>query len=85
MYHLQKTRCLIVFNSQTRALFARDHSFQPSHSHTCGRIVTYTVLCAGFGVQALTTGEGALGSLAKFASTFAPELVEDIEQAVGAV
>ena len=42
------------------------------------------MLCAGFGVQALTTGEGALGSLAKFASTFAPELVEDIEQAVGA-
>ena len=39
---------------------------------------------AGFGVQALTTGEGALGSLAKFATSFAPELVEDIEQAVGA-
>lgn len=42
------------------------------------------VFCAGFGVQALATGEGALGSLAKFSSTFAPELVEDIEKAVGA-
>ncbi|CAK0784280.1 Chlorophyll a-b binding protein CP29.1, chloroplastic [Coccomyxa viridis] len=47
-----------------------------------GRLAMVAFL--GFGVQALTTGEGALGSLAKFASTFAPELVEDIEQAVGA-
>lgn len=39
----------------------------------------------GFGVQALTTGEGALGSLAKFASSFAPELVESIEEAAGVV
>ena len=38
---------------------------------------------AGFGVQALYTGEGALGSLAKFASTFAPELVESIEEKTG--
>ncbi len=41
--------------------------------------------CAGFGVQALSTGEGALGSLAKFANSFAPELVEDVEKAVGAI
>ena len=47
-------------------------------------IVMCLVFCAGFGVQALATGEGALGSLAKFSSTFAPELVEDIEKAVGA-
>lgn len=30
----------------------------------------------GFGVQALVTGEGALGSLAKFAGTFGEELRE---------
>ena len=41
--------------------------------------------CQGFGVQALSTGEGALGSLAKFANSFAPELVEDVEKAVGAI
>jgi hypothetical protein len=34
---------------------------------------------AGFGVQALTQGEGALGSLAKFAATFSPELAEKID------
>ncbi len=33
----------------------------------------------GFGVQALSTGQGALGSLAKFASSFAPELAEKID------
>jgi len=37
----------------------------------------------GFGVQAATTGEGALGSLAKFANNFAPELLERAEEAVG--
>ena len=36
-------------------------------------------------MQALTTGEGALGSLAKFANNFAPELVEKAEEAIGAV
>lgn len=40
---------------------------------------------AGFSVQALTTGEGALGSLAKFASNFAPELVQEAEEALGVV
>ncbi len=34
---------------------------------------------AGFGVQALAQGEGALGSLAKFANTFSPELAEKID------
>ena len=36
--------------------------------------------CAGFGVQAFYTGEGALGSLAKFASNFSPELAEKISE-----
>ena len=39
----------------------------------------------GFSVQALTTGEGALGSLAKFASNFAPELLQEAEEALGVV
>ena len=41
--------------------------------------------CAGFGVQALVTGEGALGSLAKFSETFgidAEEIVEAVENVV---
>ncbi|BDA44939.1 Chlorophyll a-b binding protein CP29 [Coccomyxa sp. Obi] len=46
-----------------------------------GRLAMVAFL--GFGVQALSTGQGALGSLAKFASSFAPELVEDIERATG--
>jgi hypothetical protein len=46
-----------------------------------GRLAMIAFL--GFGVQALATGQGALGSLAKFASSFAPELVEDIEKAAG--
>ena len=36
--------------------------------------------CAGFGVQAFYTGEGALGSLAKFANNFSPELAEKISE-----
>ena len=40
---------------------------------------------AGFGVQALTTGEGALGSLAKFANTFDSPLVDAVENAAEAV
>lgn len=44
-------------------------------------------LCAGagFAVQAGVTGQGALGSLAKFSSSFAPELIEDVEKALGQV
>jgi light-harvesting complex II chlorophyll a/b binding protein 4 len=45
-----------------------------------GRLAMVAFL--GFGVQALTTGQGALGSLAKFANTFAPELVQEIENAI---
>ena len=37
-------------------------------------------MCAGFGVQALATGNGALGSLAQFSQTFGVDL-EEIEQA----
>ena len=37
----------------------------------------------GFSVQAFTTGQGALGSLAKFGESFAPELTSEIEAAVG--
>lgn len=37
-------------------------------------------VCAGFGVQALTTGQGALGSLANFSNTFGVDL-EEIEKA----
>ncbi|KAK9811266.1 hypothetical protein WJX72_000882 [[Myrmecia] bisecta] len=44
-----------------------------------GRLAMVAFL--GFAVQAFTTGQGALGSLAKFANTFAPELVQDIENA----
>ncbi|KAK9811394.1 hypothetical protein WJX72_003203 [[Myrmecia] bisecta] len=40
------------------------------------------VAFAGFAVQALTTGEGALSSLARFANSFAPDLVSDIENAL---
>ena len=39
----------------------------------------------GFGVQALATGQGALGSLAQFANTFGVDLegeFESIERAV---
>lgn len=39
-----------------------------------GRLAMVAFL--GFGVQALTTGEGALGSLAKFAGTFGEEIRE---------
>ncbi|BDA44927.1 Chlorophyll a-b binding protein CP29 [Coccomyxa sp. Obi] len=42
-----------------------------------GRLAMVAFL--GFGVQALSTGQGALGSLAKFASSFAPELAEKID------
>ena len=35
---------------------------------------------AGFAVQAFYTGEGALGSLAKFANNFSPELAEKIAE-----
>ena len=35
-------------------------------------------VAAGFAVQAGATGQGALGSLAKFAGTFAPELAAEI-------
>ncbi len=41
------------------------------------------MLAAGFAAQAGATGQGALGSLAKFSGTFAPELVEDVEKALG--
>ena len=40
---------------------------------------------AGFAVQAGVTGQGALGSLAKFSGSFAPELVEDVEKALGQI
>jgi Chlorophyll A-B binding protein len=39
-----------------------------------GRLAMVAFL--GFGIQALTTGEGALGSLAKFAGTFGEEIRE---------
>lgn len=61
---------------------SRYHAF--SNKYFCDQTLTVYASCAGFGVQALATGEGALGSLAKFGSSFAPELVEDIEKAVGA-
>ncbi len=35
---------------------------------------------AGFAVQAFYTGEGALGSLAKFAANFSPQLAEKIAE-----
>lgn len=35
---------------------------------------------AGFAAQAAATGQGALGSLAKSAGNFAPELAQDIEK-----
>lgn len=38
------------------------------------------VAFAGFAAQAAATGQGALGSLAKSASNFAPELAQDIEK-----
>ena len=41
--------------------------------------------CAGFGVQALATGQGALGSLAQFSNTFGAdveEIVEGVEKAL---
>ena len=50
---------------------------------SCRPAIDRVLAVAGFGVQALTQGEGALGSLAKFANTFAPELVEDVEKAIG--
>jgi len=37
---------------------------------------------AGFAVQAGFQGEGALGSLAKFAGTFSPELAEKIDPTI---
>jgi light-harvesting complex II chlorophyll a/b binding protein 4 len=48
-----------------------------------GRLAMVAFL--GFSVQAFTTGEGALGSLAKFANSFAPELVEKVEEVAEAV
>lgn len=36
----------------------------------------------GFSVQAGVQGTGALGSLAKFAESFAPELAEKLEEVV---
>ncbi|KAK9804943.1 hypothetical protein WJX73_001452 [Symbiochloris irregularis] len=47
-----------------------------------GRLAMIAFL--GYSVQAAVTGEGALGSLAKFGNSFAPELVEEIEQIAGA-
>lgn len=43
--------------------------------------------CAGFGVQALTTGQGALGSLAEFSNTFGVDLpgAEEVKEAVANV
>ncbi|KAK9822665.1 hypothetical protein WJX81_006465 [Elliptochloris bilobata] len=43
-----------------------------------GRLAMVAFL--GFGVQAFYTGEGALGSLAKFANNFSPELAEKISE-----
>jgi hypothetical protein len=40
------------------------------------------VVFAGFAVQAGFQGQGALGSLAKFASTFSTELAEKIDPTV---
>ena len=40
------------------------------------------MLCAGFAAQAAATGQGALGSLARSATNFAPELAQDIEKLV---
>ncbi|KAK9858023.1 hypothetical protein WJX84_009826 [Apatococcus fuscideae] len=48
-----------------------------------GRLAMVAFL--GFAVQAGVTGQGALGSLAKFSGSFAPELVEDVEKALGQV
>ncbi|KAL0052625.1 hypothetical protein WJX82_004941 [Trebouxia sp. C0006] len=48
-----------------------------------GRLAMIAFL--GFGVQALTTGQGALGSLAQFSNTFGvdlEEIVQDVEKAI---
>lgn len=38
------------------------------------------VIVQGFSVQAAAQGTGALGSLAKFSESFAPELAEKLEE-----
>ena len=43
-------------------------------------LILHHCMSAGFGVQALATGQGALGSLANFSNTFGVDL-EEIEQA----
>lgn len=48
-----------------------------------GRLAMIAFL--GFGVQALATGEGALGSLARFSNTFDSPLVDAVESAAEAV
>lgn len=42
-------------------------------------ILTSVCACTGFAAQAGATGQGALGSLARSAQSFAPELAQDIE------
>ena len=50
--------------------------------HITGILILHDDTFAGFGVQALATGQGALGSLAQFSQTFGVDL-EEIEQAAG--
>ena len=42
-------------------------------------------MSAGFGVQALATGQGALGSLAQFSNTFGVDVEEIVEAAENVV
>lgn len=43
-------------------------------------VLTSSSYLQGFGVQAGAQGTGALGSLAKFAESFAPDLAEKLEE-----
>ena len=78
---------------QRASLNREGHARLSAHHQTClcsrtqiARALSCAVRAgAGFSVQALTTGEGALGSLAKFASNFAPELLQEAEEALGVV
>ena len=60
-------------------------SLSPANAHLlfCHRLAMIAFL--GFGIQALVTGQGALGSLAQFSNSFGLDLegeFESIERAV---